>query len=224
MLYHLSNQYLGMELEQKHVHDVYEQIASHFSSTRYKLWPRVDQYLNDQPHGAIGGDIGGGNGKYLNYPNIYMMNGERSTELCKISAERVTNSAHDVFCCDGLALPFAGRCLDFAICIAVIHHFGTRERRVLAIKEILKHIRSGGSTLLYVWALEQDGSRRGWTEGMDQDVFVPWKDNKDPSRVFQRFYHLYSKGELEQDVLAAEGIVTDSGYEKDNWWCIATNP
>jgi len=28
--------------------------------------------------------------------------------------------------------------------------------------------------LVYVWALEQEGSRRGWGEGGEQDVMVPW--------------------------------------------------
>lgn len=213
-----------MDLEQTHVHDVYEQIASHFSLTRYKPWPRVDQYLRELPYGSIGGDVGGGNGKYFMYPNVYIMNGERSKELCNISAERAKTSTDDVFCCDGLALPFTGRCLDFAICIAVIHHFATRERRIQSIIEILGHLRRGGSALLYVWALEQKNSRRGWNEGMDQDVFVPWQDNSVPPRVFQRFYHLYAKGELEEDVVKAGGMVTDSGYERDNWWCVVTNP
>lgn len=27
---------------------------------------------------------------------------------------------------------------------------------------------------MYVWALEQEGSRRGWAEGGEQDVMVPW--------------------------------------------------
>ena len=28
--------------------------------------------------------------------------------------------------------------------------------------------------MVYVWALEQEGSRRGWGEGGEQDVMVPW--------------------------------------------------
>lgn len=28
--------------------------------------------------------------------------------------------------------------------------------------------------MVYVWALEQEGSRRGWAEGGEQDVMVPW--------------------------------------------------
>ncbi|CAG8794332.1 21211_t:CDS:2, partial [Racocetra persica] len=51
--------------EQKYVHDVYQAIAPHFSQTRYKPWPVVEQFLNSLDIGSIGADIGSGNGKYL---------------------------------------------------------------------------------------------------------------------------------------------------------------
>lgn len=92
---------------------------------------------------------------------------------------------------------------------------------------------------MYVWALEQENSRRGWGEGHDQDVMVPWvmkvskKDRQAAGdgesdatgggdKTFQRYYHLYRKGELEEDIEAAGGQVIESGYEKDNWWAIAS--
>lgn len=71
----------GATYEARHVHSVYEQIASHFSSTRYKVcvtrpshpihtnatqpWPIVERFLQSQADGAIGADVGCGNGKYL---------------------------------------------------------------------------------------------------------------------------------------------------------------
>ncbi|KAK3062703.1 hypothetical protein LTS18_003532, partial [Coniosporium uncinatum] len=83
------------------------------------------------------------------------------------------------------------------------------------------------------------GSRRGWDEGCEQDVLVPWvmkgqqkssssgpenadgtRIDKERSRTFQRYYHLYRKGELERDVEQASGVVVEAGYEKDNWWAI----
>ena len=79
--------------EQQNVHEVYQQIADHFSSTRYKVcrvylcgyrllrqphlvlrltnklnvqpWPIVERFLKDLAPGAIGLDVGCGNGKYL---------------------------------------------------------------------------------------------------------------------------------------------------------------
>ena len=106
----------------------------------------------------------------------------------------------------------------------------------------------GGRALIYVWALEQKHSRRGWDEGDAQDVMVPWVmknvlDNKNDNnndknrkknknndndlqepqpRTFKRYYHLYRQGELEDDIQKAGGRVERSGYEKDNWWAIAS--
>jgi tRNA (uracil-5-)-methyltransferase TRM9 len=80
--------------------------------------------------------------------------------------------------------------------------------------------------LIFVWALEQKGSRRGWDEGDSQDVMVPWvmKAKNGDVKIFHRYYHLYRNGELERDISEAGGIVIDSGYEKDNWWAIARRP
>ncbi|PWN88360.1 hypothetical protein FA10DRAFT_280906 [Acaromyces ingoldii] len=51
--------------EQANVHDVYENIARHFSSTRYKPWPLIPRFLSTLPPGSVGADLGCGNGKYL---------------------------------------------------------------------------------------------------------------------------------------------------------------
>jgi tRNA (uracil-5-)-methyltransferase TRM9 len=123
---------------------------------------------------------------------------------------------------------------DFAISIAVIHHLSTTERRQEAIGSILECLKEDGEALIYVWALEQKNSRRGWDEGHEQDVMVPWvmktgkQDTGDGEKTgpkettFQRYYHLYRSGELGEDIKAAGGEVLRSGYEKDNWWAIAT--
>lgn len=52
-------------LERKHVHEVYEEIAPHFSQTRYKAWPVVHSFLSSLPPGSVGLDVGCGNGKNM---------------------------------------------------------------------------------------------------------------------------------------------------------------
>lgn len=198
----------------------------------------------------------------------------RSTNLIKFAQQ---HKPHDVVVADNLSLPHPPHSFDFAISIAVVHHLSTPARRVEAVKCILDLLRpsqedadSGGKALIYVWALEQKSSRRGWDEGGEQDVMVPWvmtakkekapkqkkqkknggervgsagaegkqmeeqkeeqKEEKletqDPKpegdKTFLRYYHLYRKGELEGDIEQAGGKVCESGYEKDNWWAIAS--
>ncbi|KAL8807060.1 MAG: hypothetical protein Q9182_000893 [Xanthomendoza sp. 2 TL-2023] len=223
--------------EETYVHQVYENIASHFSSTRYKPWPIVQRFLQELPKGSVGLDVGCGNGKYLTVnPDIFILATDRSANLVQIANEHPP--PHCALVADNLALPHPSSSFDFAISIAVIHHLSSRHRRVQAIAAILDTLRpgagsereplSGGKALIYVWALEQKTSRRGWDEGDEQDVMVPWvmKTKSDghsnaQSKTFHRYYHLYRQGELEDDVVEAGGSIAQSGYEKDNWWAIA---
>lgn len=221
----------GEAFEISHVHEVYDQIASHFSSTRYKPWPIVERFLSELPDGSIGIDVGCGNGKYLTVnPKIFIIASDRSPNLVQIARR---HQPHSSIVADNLNLPHLPSSLDFAICIAVVHHLSTAARRIDAIAAVLDVLKpSSNSTayqyraLIYVWALEQKHSRRGWDEGDDQDVMVPWvmkgtneKDNG--SKTFDRYYHLYRRGELQNDIEAAGGEVIESGYERDNWWAIA---
>ncbi|QVM06119.1 tRNA methyltransferase, has a role in tRNA modification [Coccidioides posadasii str. Silveira] len=219
--------------EEEHVHRVYQEIAHHFSSTRYKAWPIVERFLTELAPGSVGLDIGCGNGKYLPVnPNIFIIASDRSEALIKIASK---HQPHSTVIADNLSLPHPNGRFDFAISIAVVHHLSTRERRVKAVEAILDTLKppqdsfEGGKALIYVWALEQKNSRRGWDAGDEQDVMVPWvrrgkgsDKSAESTQTFLRYYHLYRSNELEDDICAAGGRVLNHGYEKDNWWAIAT--
>lgn len=218
--------------EQAHVHGVYEAIAAHFSSTRHRPWPLVADFLRARDPGSVGLDVGCGNGKYLGVnPDVVLLGADRSAALAGRARDHGGRGRGEVVVADGLALPFRPGAADFAICVAVVHHLSTRERRQDGIRRLLECVRDdGGEVLVYVWALEQAGSRRGWDEGGEQDLLVPWvvkgkgtTAGEGPrDATFQRYYHLYRRGELEEDVTAAGGMVVGSGYEKDNWWAICS--
>ncbi|XP_062513913.1 probable tRNA methyltransferase 9B isoform X2 [Corticium candelabrum] len=155
-------------VEAEHVYQVYDEIASHFSHTRYKPWPRVASFLDNLPNSSIVADIGCGNGKYLgcgSLNGIYLHGSDRCRELIEIAKKR----QHDVCLADNFVLPYRDMCFDAVISIAVIHHFASETRRLLALQELTRVIRIGGQLLIYVWALEQ--KRKTFSQ---QDVFVPW--------------------------------------------------
>ncbi|CCG82787.1 Putative uncharacterized protein [Taphrina deformans PYCC 5710] len=209
-------------IEESHVHQVYNKIATHFSNTRYSPWPVVRDFLLSRTAGSIGLDIGCGNGKYLAVnPDVYIIGSDRSEGLTQIAFEK----GHEVLLCDGQDTPHPLNRFDFVICIAVIHHYSSPERRQAAIKHILSLLKGQGEGLIYVWALEQKTSRRGWDGGDPQDIMVPWKTVEDGKEVvYQRYYHLYKEGDLEADVSAVSGQVVRSGYDRDNWWAVVRNP
>lgn len=237
----LKTQAVPEDQEQHYVHEVYNEIASHFSQTRYKPWPIVEKFLKEQPDYSIGLDVGCGNGKYLGVnKKLFCIGSDRSDGLIECAKSNSDNSFH-LAVADGLHLPHHEGRFDFAILIAVIHHFANEERRVEAIKHILSKLRKGGRLLVYCWALEQEKSRRGYKEGDDQDILIPWvlqkkapkltkkekkelkaEDVPEPEKpeTKYRYYHLYKEGELVENAERAGGKVVEHGYEKDNWWVI----
>ncbi|KAI8816877.1 S-adenosyl-L-methionine-dependent methyltransferase [Fimicolochytrium jonesii] len=228
-------------LEQDHVHDVYNVIAEHFSATRYKPWPVVDDFLKHLQLGALGADVGCGNGKYLAVnPQVFTVGSDRSIKLIEICRAR----GFEAMVCDNLRLPYRDASFDFVTSIAVIHHMSSPERRFGAVEELFRILRPGGSMLIFVWAFEQEGKRKF----QEQDVFVPWhmpkqRYNPDKSqqtapspdttapapafkeegedRVYQRYYHMFKAGELDALVGQLEGATTvKAGYDRDNWYVV----
>ncbi|XP_078459136.1 tRNA (carboxymethyluridine(34)-5-O)-methyltransferase ALKBH8 [Lampetra planeri] len=142
----------AQRLEAEHVHRVYEQIAGHFSSTRHSPWPRVAAFVRGLRPGALVCDVGCGNGKYLGLAEeSYVFGCDRSAGLVGICEQR----GFQALVCDALALPVRTGACDACLSIAVIHHLSTQERRLEALRELLRILRPGGRALVYVWALEQ---------------------------------------------------------------------
>ncbi|XP_070685529.1 tRNA (carboxymethyluridine(34)-5-O)-methyltransferase alkbh8 [Pempheris klunzingeri] len=144
-------------LEEEYVHRVYDAIASHFSSTRHSPWPRVCSFLSSLPPGSVLADVGCGNGKYLGVnPEVIAIGCDRSSALVQICAER----GFQAFVSDALSVPLRPASCDACISIAVIHHFSTQERRLAAVRELVRLLKPGGRALIYVWAFEQEYNKQ----------------------------------------------------------------
>lgn len=92
----------------------------------------------------------------------------------QVSATSVTDRANEVAVGDGLSTGFRSQAFDYAISIATIHHFSTRQRRREAVQELVRLVKpvtpdkegakgsigGRGRFLVYVWALEQRGQER----------------------------------------------------------------
>uniref|UniRef100_A0A3P9GWS5 tRNA (carboxymethyluridine(34)-5-O)-methyltransferase n=2 Tax=Oryzias latipes TaxID=8090 RepID=A0A3P9GWS5_ORYLA len=144
-------------LEEEYVHRVYSTIASHFSDTRHTPWPRVCHFLSSLPSGSVLADVGCGNGKYLAVnADLVTVGCDRSTALVQICAAR----GYHAFVSDALSVPLRTASCDACISIAVIHHFSTAERRLAAVKELVRLLKPGGQALIYVWAFEQEYNKQ----------------------------------------------------------------
>ena len=198
-----------MSIEEMYVKNVYNTIASEFDTTRYRPWTCVEEFLDTIPKGSIIGDIGCGNGKNMLYRKDCLNYGcDFSESLVKICLQKNLN----VICGDILDIPYKNDSFDYTICIAVIHHLSTVEKRKKAIEELERVTKKGGKILVLVWAFEQEeDSRRKFTT---QENFVDWRD-KQQNLLGKRYYYVFQKNELES--LVDEKKVEKGFYEKGNW-------
>lgn len=154
---------------------------------------------------------------------------------------------------DMLELPFQSAKFDVVLCIAVLHHLCTRERRISAIQELGRVLRQGGSCLLYVWAADenmerqQDGikntkarERTRFLDESKQEALIPWViiDHEKKATTAQRkeelianstcctverYYHLYRQGELEEECLQSNCFHIQRCYFEQSNWCVVLN-
>ena len=202
-----------MSIEEINVKNVYNKIAKEFSDTRYRPWTCVESFLDNVAVGCKIGDIGCGNGKNMKYrvdcENYGCDFSEELVKICK-------GDGLDVVYGDILSVPFEDKQFDYTICIAVIHHLSTPEKRKKAIDEVMRVTKKGGKALILVWALEQpENSRRKFEK---QDNMVTWKD-KQGNLLGERYYYVFKKGELENLVNDSVTII-ESFYELGNWGVI----
>lgn len=138
------------------------------------------------------------------------MGSDRSPSLTKIAS---SHQPHAAVVSDILSLPHQNHSFDFVISIAVLHHLSTPERRVEAVQTILDTLNKHGKALLYVWALEQKESRRGWDEGNEQDTMVPWvmREKKEKQKKDRK---QQNKGDsVQPDASTQEGQTTGTSLE-----------
>jgi ubiquinone/menaquinone biosynthesis C-methylase UbiE len=180
------------ETERQHVHAVYDAVATQWHHTRGKrgvLWPGATCFVQNLPQGSIVADIGCGDGKY--FPAIweagsYVIGTDISLPLLKtcnletVTTENRRISPHRsqlhrrpaLAVADCLMLPLKDKSVDAALCIAVLHHLSTEDRRVKCLRELARIVKPGGLINVQAWAMEQsEESRRKFAS---TDVFVPF--------------------------------------------------
>lgn len=222
-------------IEQEHVVKVYDAIALHWNHTRGKRkvhWHRVKDFIEGLPKGALVADIGSGDGKYFGLnPHVTTIGCDRSLKLLEVSKL----PGHEVFACDAVKLPFMTESFDAVLCIAVLHHLATIDRRFAVISELMRIARDDGDIFIQAWALEQDEHSKHVFE--TQDTMVPWKLNKrflhenhsspdvplpadqDDIIVYERYCHVYKEGELEEICSQIPGCeIVESGWDRGNWF------
>lgn len=202
-----------MSIEEIHVRNIYNIIASEFDNTRYRPWTCVEKFLKDVPINSKIGDIGCGNGKNMLFrKDCENIGCDFSSSLVNICLNKKLNVIYG----DTLNIPFETDTFDYTLSIAVIHHLSTDEKRKKAISELLRVTKKGGRVLILVWAFEQEENSR--RQFKNQDNMVDWK-NKKGDIMGKRYYYVFKHNQLES--LVPDNItIVKSFYEKGNWGVI----
>jgi len=211
-------------LERQFVQATYNSISRQFDGTRFCMWPEVVRFLDSLPSGSLIADIGCGNGKYLDYRarDCAIVACDTSAELLKIARERRAGCL-SFSLGNMLALPYRTGLFDAVINVAVLHHISTRERRVAAVKELIRIVRTGGKVCISAWADEQVKKTK-WqlcnTNNSNTDYMIPF--DKRNGEVIMRYYHLFTEDDF-KDVLnkcSLKAKVESFVFDKDNWIAI----
>ena len=200
------------------IQSTYNAISKEFSDSRYRVWKSVAQFIDEIQLNTINADIGCGNGKNMRYRSDIQFIG---MDLCENFVDICKNYNLNVYHGNIISIPFESNYFDNVISIAVIHHLKTKDERMKAISELIRITKPGGRILIYVWAFEQDQNSKRKFE--TQDVLVPFR-LKNSDKSFDRFYHVYVYGELEQEleqeVQNKNVCIERVGYELSNHFVI----
>ncbi len=188
------------EVENNHVKNIYDKIASDFSNKRYQPWTWITTFLDSLNQITINNilDVGCGNGRNMldkRYNFIGIDNCDKFIEMCR-------NKKLNVIKSDMTALPFEDNIFDAIISIASFHHLSSVDRRVKCLCELKRILKPNGKMLLSVWSYNQTHNKKlNFVYG---DNYVPWKDCtfgamellKD--RGMQTSLNIFNKKELQE--------------------------
>jgi tRNA (uracil-5-)-methyltransferase TRM9 len=171
--------------EQKYVTDVYDKIASQFNQTRKFQWSWISDFLKNINGFYI--DIGCGGGRNLNNKSLGIDN-------CQTFVDMVNKQGLKAVKADMINLPLQNECADAILSIASFHHLNSEDRRIKALNEMKRVLKSDGQILLSVWSINQpDKTRRQFKKY--GDTIVPWK-RPQGNEIFERYYYIFQLLEI----------------------------
>jgi ubiquinone/menaquinone biosynthesis C-methylase UbiE len=106
---------------------------------------------------------------------------------------------------DMRSLPFPDASFDFAIAVASLHHIDNRAGRIQALTELRRVLKPGSEAFITIWNARQP---RFWFKR--RDILIPWRAGNE---IIQRFYHLYTYGEIEKELKTSGFTIIQSRPE-----------
>lgn len=200
----------------KKVASDYNNIADHFSQTRYRDWSEFFDFERFVKTNASVLDVGCGNGRLLHFLNKYgvkYIGVDTSVELIKIAKQladqKISSSISSYSFIEASAskLPFADNSFDNVFAIASLYHIPSQQLRQRALNEISRVLKPGGVFIMTYWNMWEKSRRplvvknilKKMTGKSKLDFFdseKPWKNSKGEV-LAKRYCHAFTLREIE---------------------------
>ncbi len=192
--------------EKHRLKEVYDDKAETFAGSRGGPWSYVEEFC-DGREGEVAVDLGCGAGRHLRllrgFDKVLGVDFSRSmlTEARRTTLEDRENYGVDdgsevyLIQADVERLPFSSDSCDLVLYIAALHHLPSQSRRLDSLTELDRVLSDDGVALLSVWAIKHPRfeDEREEILGADGDFHVSIGDRS-------RFYHIYERRELRNDL------------------------
>ena len=200
--------------------ETWDKIAFSFDSTRKKPWLQCMDFINNLSKNDIVADVGCGNGRHL-IPCAKKCKKaigiDLSRELIKIVKKKINEHRIDnieLLHANAINLPLKDNSLTSILYIASLHNIKGKINRKKSLMEINRVLKKDGKALVSVWSRWQDKFRKDffkrWFTEFNQnefgDVDIYWRQH---GLNIPRFYHLYSKSELINELNKANFEIID---------------
>lgn len=190
------------EKEREKLKEVYNLIADSWSNLRNK--PRID--VTDAKFSSPLLDVGCGNSRNL-IPfldkGIKCVGIDFSKSMIKQSKILLSkhNLSANLVIGDACYLPFKDSSFNSIISLATLHHIPSKRMRIVSLNEIKRISKNNSKIIISVWYRWQlfllKHVIKSLFTGKKFDVYVEWNYH---GRKLYRFYHLFSKKELESEI------------------------
>ncbi len=212
----------------------YQEIAADFDATRKKeIWPKMRELAEIVGERASVLDVGCGNGRLLeafSNKTIKYLGLDNSPALVALAKSNYPDKEFRVLDILDLKL-IPENNFDYIFCLAVLQHIPSQEMRLKSLKQMAAKLSPRGKLIISVWNLWKNKKYQplllknywlkitGRNELDYNDLMFPWR-NSAGQKTSQRYYHAFTKRELEKLIKSAGLKVQQGTRDKHNFWYV----
>lgn len=204
---------------------MYNQISQEFSASRVFPWEELQVFIPYIKDNFKILDLGCGNGRLLKS----LAEGNKQIDYTGIDfSEGLISQAkqqfpdHKFTVADIRKIDFPKESFDMIFSIAAFHHLDSRKDRAELLKKMNHWLKPGGYLFMTNWNLLQKKYLKNyfkfwWRKKAWNDFFVSWQQYSGDNKQLWRYYHSFTKTELENLLKKSKFNLEPKGVYHTKW-------